>query len=84
MPGTPAISDPGVLLVREALANDIAVECLPGATAFVPALVQSGLPNDRFVFEAFLPLRKTKPFRENCEEERTTILYESPTNYSRH
>ena len=56
--GTPAISDPGFLLVREALSHDIAVECLPGATAFVPALVLSGLPNDRFIFEAFLPPKK--------------------------
>ena len=78
--GTPAISDPGFLLVREALANDIAVECLPGATAFVPALVQSGLPNDRFVFEAFLPPKKGRQSRleKIAEEERTTILYESP------
>ena len=78
--GTPAISDPGFLLVREALANDIAVECLPGATAFVPALVQSGLPNDRFVFEAFLPPKKGRQSRleKIAEEERTSILYESP------
>ena len=78
--GTPAISDPGFLLVREALANDIAVECLPGATAFVPALVQSGLPNNRFVFEAFLPPKKGRQSRleKIAEEERTTILYESP------
>jgi len=78
--GTPAISDPGYLLVREAILNEIAVECLPGATAFVPALVQSGLPNDRFIFEAFLPPKKGRQTRMEkiAEEERTVILYESP------
>ena len=78
--GTPAISDPGFLLVREAIANQIVVESLPGATAFVPALVQSGLPNDRFVFEAFLPPKKGRQTRleKIAGEERTTILYESP------
>lgn len=78
--GTPAISDPGFLLVREALSHDIAVECLPGATAFVPALVLSGLPNDRFIFEAFLPPKKGRQSRleKIAQEERTTILYESP------
>jgi len=78
--GTPAISDPGFLLVREAIKNKIAIECLPGATAFVPALVLSGLPNDRFVFEAFLPPKKGRQSRleKIAEEERTTILYESP------
>ena len=78
--GTPAISDPGYLLVRDAILNEIAVECLPGATAFVPALVQSGLPNDRFIFEAFLPPKKGRQTRMEkiAEEERTVILYESP------
>ena len=78
--GTPAISDPGYLLVREAILNQLPVECLPGATAFVPALVQSGLPNDRFIFEAFLPPKKGRQTRMEkiAEEERTVILYESP------
>jgi 16S rRNA (cytidine1402-2'-O)-methyltransferase len=78
--GTPAISDPGFLLVREAIRNDLAVECLPGATAFVPALVNSGLPNDRFTFEGFLPVKKGRQTRlkELTEEERTMIFYESP------
>jgi len=78
--GTPAISDPGYLLVREAILNEIAVECLPGPTAFVPALVQSGLPNDRFIFEAFLPPKKGRQTRMEkiAEEERTVVLYESP------
>lgn len=78
--GTPAISDPGFLLIREALQQNIEVECLPGATAFVPALVQSGLPNDRFIFEAFLPPKKGRQTRlqKIAEEERTVILYESP------
>ena len=78
--GTPAISDPGFYLVREALKNDIAVECLPGATAFVPALVNSGFPTDRFCFEGFLPLKKGRQtrYKQLAEEERTIILYESP------
>lgn len=78
--GTPAISDPGFLLVREAIKHAITIECLPGATAFVPALVMSGLPNDRFVFEAFLPPKKGRQTRleKIADEERTTILYESP------
>jgi 16S rRNA (cytidine1402-2'-O)-methyltransferase len=59
--GTPAISDPGFLLVRACVENDIDIECLPGATAFVPALVNSGLPNDKFVFEGFLPVKKGAP-----------------------
>ena len=78
--GTPAISDPGFLLVRECIANDIAVECLPGATAFVPALVNSGFPCDRFYFYGFLPHkkgRKTAVDRLSAMEE-TVILYESP------
>jgi len=78
--GTPAISDPGFLLVRECLANDVRVECLPGATAFVPALVSSGLPNDKFVFEGFLPVKKGRQTRLEflVNEERTMIFYESP------
>ncbi len=78
--GTPAISDPGFLLVRECIANGIAVECLPGATAFVPALVQSGLPASRFAFEGFLPLKKGRQtmLKALAEETRTIILYESP------
>lgn len=78
--GTPAISDPGFYLVREALKNDIPVECLPGATAFVPALVNSGLPADRFVFEGFLPVKKGRQtrFKFLMEEARTMIFYESP------
>ncbi|MEQ8926966.1 MAG: 16S rRNA (cytidine(1402)-2'-O)-methyltransferase [Fulvivirga sp.] len=78
--GTPSISDPGFLLVRECLANDIKIECLPGATAFVPALVKSGLPSDKFVFEGFLPHKKGRKTRIDKlkEEERTIILYESP------
>lgn len=78
--GTPGISDPGFLLVREAIRNDIAVECLPGATAFVPALVDSGLPCDKFVFEGFLPHKKGRQTRINelANEQRTIILYESP------
>jgi 16S rRNA (cytidine1402-2'-O)-methyltransferase len=78
--GTPAISDPGFLLVREAIKNEIEVCCLPGATAFVPALVDSGLPNDRFVFEGFLPVKKGRQTRIKSllNEERTMIFYESP------
>ncbi len=78
--GTPAISDPGFLLVREVIKNDIVVECLPGATAFVPALVNSGLPNDRFTFEGFLPVKKGRQTRlkELIYESRTMIFYESP------
>lgn len=78
--GTPGISDPGFLLVRGCLENDVKVECLPGATAFVPALVNSGLPSDSFIFEGFLPQkkgRKTK-LEQLATEERTIILYESP------
>jgi len=78
--GTPAISDPGFFLVREAIKNEIPVECLPGATAFVPALVNSGLPSDAFVFEGFLPVKKGRQtkFKKLAEEERTIVLYESP------
>ena len=78
--GTPAISDPGFLLVREAIANNIETECLPGATAFIPALLQSGLPNDRFIFEGFLPPKKGRQSRlkQLAVENRTIIIYESP------
>ncbi|GAA4465970.1 16S rRNA (cytidine(1402)-2'-O)-methyltransferase [Nemorincola caseinilytica] len=78
--GTPGISDPGFLLVRECLRNDIKVECLPGATAFVPAMVQSGLTSNRFVFEGFLPLKKGRHtmLTTLAAEPRTIILYESP------
>lgn len=78
--GTPAISDPGFLLTRACVENNIPVDCLPGATAFVPALVNSGLPNDKFVFEGFLPVKKGRQTRLNllAEETRTMIFYESP------
>ncbi len=78
--GTPGISDPAFLLVRECIKNNIKVECLPGATAFVPALVDSGLPINRFVFEGFLPLKKGRQtmMKQLAEEERTMIFYESP------
>jgi len=78
--GTPAISDPGFLLVRECVKNDIEVDCLPGATAFVPALVNSGLPSEKFIFEGFLPSKKGRQTRLKvlAEEERTMIFYESP------
>src|SRR4051812_6130205 len=78
--GTPGISDPAFLLVRACIKNDIKVECLPGATAFVPALVNSGIPSNRFVFEGFLPLKKGRQtmFKKLAEEDRTIILYESP------
>ena len=78
--GTPGISDPGYLLVRAALENDIRMESLPGATAFVPALVNSGFPTDRFCFEGFLPHKKGRKTRIESfkEEERTIVLYESP------
>ena len=78
--GTPAISDPGFLLTRACVENNIEVECLPGATAFVPALVNSGLPNNRFVFEGFLPIKKGRQTRLEflAEETRTMVFYESP------
>ncbi len=78
--GTPAISDPGFLLTRACVENKIDVECLPGPTAFVPALVNSGLPNDRFIFEGFLPEKKGRQTRylALAEESRTMILYVSP------
>ena len=78
--GTPAISDPGFLLTRACVENNIEVDCLPGATAFVPALVNSGLPNDKFVFEGFLPVKKGRQTRLTflADESRTMIYYESP------
>jgi 16S rRNA (cytidine1402-2'-O)-methyltransferase len=78
--GTPAISDPGFLLVRECLKNDIEVECLPGATALIPALVNSGFPCEKFCFEGFLPQKKGRQTRLNFlkDEKRTMIFYESP------
>ena len=78
--GTPGISDPGFLLVRECLKAGVSVECLPGATALIPALVSSGFPTDRFVFEGFLPHKKGKQtmLKRLAEEDRTVIVYESP------
>ncbi|MBQ3581090.1 MAG: 16S rRNA (cytidine(1402)-2'-O)-methyltransferase [Bacteroidales bacterium] len=78
--GTPGISDPGFLLVREALKNGVEVECLPGATAVIPALASSGLPCDRFVFEGFLPHKKGRQtaITRIAAEERTSVMYESP------
>jgi 16S rRNA (cytidine1402-2'-O)-methyltransferase len=78
--GTPAISDPGFLLTRACVEAGIEVDCLPGATAFVPALVNSGFPNDKFVFEGFLPVKKGRQTRLKflAEEQRTIIFYESP------
>jgi 16S rRNA (cytidine1402-2'-O)-methyltransferase len=78
--GTPGISDPGFLLVRECLKNELTVECLPGPTAFVPALIKSGFPTDRFVFEGFLPHKKGRQtiLKKLAEEDRTVIFYESP------
>jgi 16S rRNA (cytidine1402-2'-O)-methyltransferase len=78
--GTPGVSDPAFLLVRECIKAGIKVECLPGATAFVPALVNSGLPMNRFTFEGFLPLKKGRQtlLKQLAEEERTMVFYESP------
>ena len=78
--GTPGISDPAFLLVRECIKIGVKVECLPGATAFVPALVNSGLPLNRFIFEGFLPLKKGRQtlMKKLAEEERTIVFYESP------
>jgi len=78
--GTPGISDPAFLLVRECIKVGVKVECLPGATAFVPALVNSGIPTNRFVFEGFLPVKKGRQtlLKQMAEEERTMIFYESP------
>jgi len=78
--GTPAISDPAFLLVRECIKVGVKVECLPGATAFIPALINSGIPTNRFCFEGFLPLKKGRQtlLKQLAEEERTLIFYESP------
>jgi 16S rRNA (cytidine1402-2'-O)-methyltransferase len=78
--GTPGISDPAFLLIRACIRKGVKVECLPGATAFVPALVNSGLPINRFCFEGFLPLKKGRHtmFTKLAEEERTMVFYESP------
>ncbi len=78
--GTPGISDPAFLLVRECIKVGVKVECLPGATAFVPALVNSGIPTNRFCFEGFIPLKKGRQtlLKQIAEEERTMIFYESP------
>lgn len=78
--GTPGISDPAFLLIRECIKVGVQVECLPGATAFVPALINSGLPTNRFVFEGFLPLKKGRQtlLKKLAAEERTMVLYESP------
>ncbi|MCB0805173.1 MAG: 16S rRNA (cytidine(1402)-2'-O)-methyltransferase [Bacteroidales bacterium] len=78
--GTPSVSDPGFLLIRECIKNQIAIECLPGATALIPALVNSGIPSDRFCFEGFLPHKKGRASRLSklAEAEHTIILYESP------
>ncbi len=83
--GTPGISDPAFLLVRECVKNNIKVESLPGATAFVPALVNSGLPINRFVFEGFLPLKKGRQtlLKQLANEERTMVFYESPVRLVR-
>lgn len=83
--GTPGISDPGFMLSRECRRLGLPVECLPGATAFVPALVASGLPCDRFVFEGFLPLKKGRATRlaELAQEPRTVVIYESPLRLAR-
>ncbi|MDT0643592.1 16S rRNA (cytidine(1402)-2'-O)-methyltransferase [Zunongwangia sp. F363] len=81
--GTPAISDPGFLLTRACVEAGVEVDCLPGATAFVPALVNSGLPNDKFVFEGFLPVKKGRQTRLKilAEETRTMVFYESPHKF---
>lgn len=78
--GTPGISDPAFLLVRECIKQEVKVECLPGAAAFVPALVNSGIPTNRFCFEGFLPLKKGRQtlLKKLAEEERTMVFYESP------
>mgnify|MGYP001206908686 CR=1 FL=1 len=78
--GTPGISDPGFLLIRECIENNINIECLPGPTAIIPALILSGFPTERFIFEGFLPHKKGRQTRikEICKEERTVVFYESP------
>ena len=78
--GTPGISDPGFLIVRTCVESEIEIECLPGATAFVPALINSGIPSDKFAFEGFLPVKKGRKTRLKTlsNEERTMIFYESP------
>ena len=78
--GTPCISDPGFLLIREAINKNILISCLPGPTAFIPALVISGLPSDSFIFEGFLPRKKGRKSKlsEISQNSKTTILYESP------
>jgi len=78
--GTPAISDPGFLLIRACIALDVEIECLPGPTAFVPALVNSGFPSEKFIYEGFLPLKKGKQTRLQyiVDQEKTVVLYESP------
>ena len=83
--GTPGISDPGFLVVRECVRNGIEVQCLPGATAFVPALVASGLPNEKFCFEGFLPQKKGRMTRLKglAEECRTMVFYESPPPFGK-
>ena len=83
--GTPGISDPGFMLSRECRQRGVTVECLPGATAFVPALVSSGIPCDRFVFEGFLPLKKGRATRlaELAADPRTVVIYESPLRLAR-
>ncbi|MDE7440573.1 MAG: 16S rRNA (cytidine(1402)-2'-O)-methyltransferase [Muribaculaceae bacterium] len=83
--GTPGISDPGFMLSRECRQRGVTVECLPGATAFVPALVSSGIPCDRFVFEGFLPLKKGRATRlaELAADSRTVVIYESPLRLAR-
>jgi len=83
--GTPGISDPAFLLVRECIKNNIKVECLPGATAFVPALINSGLPINNFCFEGFLPLKKGRQtfLKKMADEERTMVFYESPVRLTK-
>ncbi len=83
--GTPSISDPGFLIVRESIKNNIEINCLPGATALIPAIVNSGLSSERFVFEGFLPVKKGRQKRllSLVEEQRTIILYESPKKITR-
>lgn len=78
--GTPGISDPGYLIVRTCIQNNIEIDCLPGPTAFVPALINSGIPSDKFIFEGFLPLKKGRKTRLEIlsKEERTMVFYESP------